>query len=364
MEQPATIYRAAIIGTGRIGHSYDDEVLDRKAASWYQGENRHTGIYTILPVNHAAAYQTTPGYQLVAAANRSEEKLREFGARRQVDALYTDYRTLLREEQPDVVSVCTRSPEKSEIVYAAAEAGVKAIVVEKAVATSMAEANAMIATCEEHGVLLAVNHPYRFSPMARASKALLDGGELGTINAVTVHAAGGMIHTGTHAMDMLRYWAGDVVELQAHIPNYQPGEDLPAVGTVQFQSGAVGFFDFTHGDQQSMEVRGTQGYITLSVMVGDGWFFRIQPTQPAGAARQYPSRLEPEPIGAGAHTMSLTQRLFADLHESLSNGTAFISTGRDGAAALELSLACHAAHLAGGSISLPLQDQNLRVVNR
>ncbi len=53
------IYRAAIVGTGRIGHSYDDEITQRRPPSYYQGENRHTGLYVIGPVNHAQAYQTT-----------------------------------------------------------------------------------------------------------------------------------------------------------------------------------------------------------------------------------------------------------------------------------------------------------------
>jgi predicted dehydrogenase len=44
---------------------------------------------------------------------------------------------------------------------------VRAIVVEKAIATRMAAADAMIAACERNGVFLAVNHPYRFSTTVR-----------------------------------------------------------------------------------------------------------------------------------------------------------------------------------------------------
>src|SRR5688572_7478053 len=161
MDAVQPTYRAAIIGTGRIGHSYDDEVLEKRPPSYYQGDNRHLGFYVIFPVNHAEAYQTTAGFELVAAANRSEGKLHEFGVRRGVNALYTDFREMLRQEKPDVVSVCTQSPEKAEVAIAAAEAGVKAIIVEKAMATSMAEANAMIQAAEANGALLVVNHPSR-----------------------------------------------------------------------------------------------------------------------------------------------------------------------------------------------------------
>jgi predicted dehydrogenase len=357
-------YRAAIIGAGRIGNSYDDEVVERKPPSYYQGENRNTGLYVVHPINHAEAYQTTPGVTLVAAANRGRAKLDAFGERRGVKALYTDFRQLLRDEQPDVVSVCTQSPEKAEVTIAAAEAGVKAIIVEKALATSMAEADAMLAACERNGVLLAVNHPNRFSGLVRQSKALIEAGALGKLTGVTVHAGGGMLHIGTHMFDLMRYWAGDAMELYAQVPDYAPEQDLPARGLVHFANGMTGLFDHTQGDQQRIEVRGRDGAIILSSMVGDGWLQRFEPTLPATIKRQYPHRLIIEPLLSTPHTLSPTQQLLTDLYASLSSAAPLISTGRDGAAALELGLACYASHLAGKPVALPLVDRTLRVPNR
>lgn len=361
MSQPT--YRAAIIGTGRIGNSYDDAVTDRHPPAYYQGENRHPGLYVILPVNHAEAYQTTPGFTLAAAANRGQATLTAFGERRGVKALYSDFRHLLRDEQPDVVSVCTQSPEKAEITIAAAEAGVKAIIVEKAFATSMAEADAMLAACERHGVLLAVNHPYRFSPLVRKSQELIAQGALGELTSVTVHAGGGMLHIGSHMFDLMRYWAGDAIELYAQVPNYAPAQDLPAVGMVRFANGMVGLFDHTHADQQGIMVRGRDGYLTLSSLVGDGWLYQFQPTLPPEVKRQYPHRLTLAPFDA-PHTLSPTQQLLTDLYATLATGVPFPSTGRDGAAALELGLACYASHLVGQPVALPLADRTLRVPNR
>ncbi|MBX3010981.1 MAG: Gfo/Idh/MocA family oxidoreductase [Caldilineaceae bacterium] len=362
MTQPT--YRAAIIGVGRIGNTYDDEVVDRRPASYYQGENRQAGLYVVLPVNHAEAYQTTPGFTLVAAANRGLEKLTAFGERRGIKALYTDFRQLLRDEAPDVVSICTQSPEKMEVAVAAAEAGVKAIVLEKAVATSMAEADAILAACERHGVLLTVNHPNRFSPLVRKTKELIDAGALGELTSVTVHAGGGMMHIGTHMFDLMRYWAGDAVELYAQVPNYAPEQDLPALGIVRFANGMTGLFDHTHRDQQCLEVRGRDGYITVSSMVGDGWLYQFESTQPPTAKRQYPHRLTVQPLISAPHDLSPTQRLLAELHTSLSTGAPLISTGRDGAAALEMGLACYASHVAGKPVPLPLAERTLRVPNR
>lgn len=330
----------------------------------HQGDNYANQHTFTFPVNHSDSYQTTPGFALVAAANRSPEKLHEFGARRGVKAVYTDFRQMLRQEKPDVVSVCTQSPEKAEVTIAAAEAGVKAIIVEKAMATSMAEADAMLRAAEANGALLVVNHPFRFSPLLREAKRLVNEGVIGELTSVTIHAGGGMLHIGTHTFDVMRFFAGDAVEIDARIPNYAPEQDLPAVGVVRFANGITGFIDQTHDVQQGIEVRGKAGYISLSSMTGDGWLFRIEPDYPEGTKRKYPNRLRVEPLPSQPHTMSLTQRMLAEVHASLSTGAPFISPARDGAAALELGLACHASHLASGPVSLPLQDRTLRVLNR
>jgi len=357
------VFRAAIVGTGRIGSTYDDEVVDRRDPATLRGPLRHNGLYTVLPVNHAGAYRTVPGFELVATANRGVEKLRAFGQRWGVGALYTDFRQLLRAERPDVVSVCTQSPDKAEVTIAAAEAGAKAIIVEKALATSMAETDAMLAACERHGAILVVNHPNRFSTINRQAKALIEGGAIGRLGTVAAHASSGMLHVGTHTFDLLRFWAGDVVEVDARIPDYAPGRDLPATGTLQFASGVTGFFDHVHGVQTGYEARGTAGSVTTSTLVGDGWVRRLEPFFPKGA-RRYPYRLTVESIEGEPHTLSPTQRLLSELFQTLTTGAPVISSGRDGAAALELGLACHASHLARGPVALPLADRALRVPNR
>lgn len=358
-----TVFRAAIIGTGRIGSTFDEKAV-KPDPSFFRGENRHTGVYSVLPVNHAGAYVSTTGYQLVAAANRTEEKLRAFGQKWGVKALYTDFRKLLHDEQPDVVSVCTQSPEKAEITIAAAQAGVKAIIVEKAMATSMAEADAMLDACERNGVFLAVNHPIPFSPIVREARALIDQGAIGRLSSVTAYTRGGMVHVGTHTFDLLRFWAGDAVEVEARIPDYVPDKDLPATGMVWFASGATGYFDHVHNAISGYQARGTLGYITTSGLVGDGWLCRGEPVNSEGPQPRPGGNLVMTPIEGEPHVMSTTQRLLTEVYQALTTGAPFRATGREGAAALELCLGCYASHMAGGPVKLPLTDRGLRVPNR
>ena len=193
------ILRAAIIGTGRIRSTYDDEVPDPKPATFYRRPRRHNRLYTVLPINHAPC-SGLPEYRLMAGANRGEAKLRAFGERYGVRRLH-DFRAMLREEQPDVVSVCTQSPEKAEITVEAAQSGVRAIVVEKAMATSMAEADAMVRACEENGVLLAVNHPNRFSLANREVCRRIAEGEIGEVGTGHGPVGVGMLHGATISFD-------------------------------------------------------------------------------------------------------------------------------------------------------------------
>ena len=357
------ILRAAIIGTGRIGSTYDDEVPDPKPAKFYRGSRRHNGLYTVLPINHAASYSSLPEYRLMAGANRGEAKLKAFGERYGVRALYTDFRAMLREEQPDVVSVCTQSAEKAEITVEAAQSGVRAIVVEKAMATSMAEADAMVRACEENGVLLAVNHPNRFSLANREVCRRIAEGEIGEVGTVMAQWASGMLHGGTHSFDLVRFLAGDVAEIEARVPDYEPGKDLPAEGMMWFVSGAAGFFSNLHGLQPGLEVRGKRGHLMLSTMVGDGWHHRVRPFFEEGE-RRYPHQVEVEPIDVEPDELSPTQRLLREVHAAVTEGAPLVSSGRDGAAALELGLACFVSHLAGGAVGLPLADRDFRVPNR
>ncbi len=218
------------------------------------------------------------------------------------------------------------------MTLAAAEAGVTAVVVEKAMATSLAEADAIIAACERNGVFLAVNHPNRFSLTNRKVKALIDGGAIGQLGTVAGYSVSGMLHGGTHTFDMLRYLAGDVVEIWVRVPSYAPEKDLPATASLWFANGVAGFVDHTHQIPSGFEARGTAGYLTTSTSVGDGWLYRVQPFQPTDA-RAYLNRLTVEPIEAEPHTLSPTQRLLAELYQTLTDGAPFASTGRDGARA-------------------------------
>jgi predicted dehydrogenase len=354
-----TVLRAAIIGPGRIASTYDDELPVKRPADFFHGPMRHSGVYTVHPTNHAEAYKTTPGFELVAFAGRGQERIDAFATRWNVTP-YNDAADMLAAVKPDVVSICTQSAEKAEMTIAAANAGVRAIIVEKAMATSMAEADAMIAACEASGSLLIVNHPYRFSPMTRAAKALLDAGEIGEIGTISGFSRGGMIHVGTHTFDMLRFFGGDVTDVSAWGPVEDAWSDRPADGMLRFSSGKTGFFSHQHDAFPGFDIRGQGGEISLSAATGESWIVR---TRRLDEQRGYPLVGEREPIEV-THDMSVTQRLLSEARAALTDGKPLISTGRDGAAALEIGIAALLSAKEGRSVSLPLADRSISIPNR
>jgi predicted dehydrogenase len=111
----------------------------------------------LIPSSHAGCYAAHPRTELVAGCDVLPERLTAFGEKWGISArhLYTDFREMLESEKPDLVSVCTSwSHTHDEIVPAVARSGVRGIVTEKVLASSMAKANEIIQLVEQNGIKL------------------------------------------------------------------------------------------------------------------------------------------------------------------------------------------------------------------
>lgn len=357
-----TTLRAAIIGPGRIASTYDDEVAVKRPPEFFAGEHRHSGIYTVHPTNHAEAYAQTPGFELVAFAGRGPDNIAAFEQRWGVKS-FNDAAEMLDATKPDVVSITTQSKEKAELTILAANLGARVIIVEKAMATSMAEADAMIEAAEAAGALLIVNHPNRFSLMNRAGKALVDAGEIGTVATVSSFSRGGMIHVGTHTFDMLRYFGGEIAEVSAWGPVEDEWSDRSADGWVRFESGATGFFSHNGKASPALEIRGDAGLVSLSAALGESWIMRTRLLDEGKRAYPYIGTREPIDV---SHTISTTCRLFEEVRDAYLNGGPVIASGRDGAAALEAGIAALLSAKRGERVALPLtgDDRTVSIPNR
>jgi predicted dehydrogenase len=126
-----------------------------------------------------------PGYaanmvRVAAICDQVQERAQSLADQYKVPKVYTDWRRMIEEEQPEVVSVCLPNVLHREVTIAALEAGAH-VLCEKPLATSVAEAREMFDAARRAGrVLMAAQH-FRFEAGAQAIKRVVDSGALGQI---------------------------------------------------------------------------------------------------------------------------------------------------------------------------------------
>jgi xylose dehydrogenase (NAD/NADP) len=131
------------------------------------------------------AIQSVPDAQLHAIASRrpgvAAEWAQEFGA----PASYTDYEALLADAAVDAVYIPATGEEHGPLTIAAARAG-KHVLCEKPLATSAAEAVAMVEACRSAGVILQEAFMWRHHPRTARTREMLAAGTIGPLRQINV----------------------------------------------------------------------------------------------------------------------------------------------------------------------------------
>ncbi len=132
--------------------------------------------------------------------------MRDYG----IELGYDTVEEMVRKARPEIVSVCAWHKLHAPVTVAAARAGgVKGIICEKPMATSLAEADAMIEACEKYGVKLVISHQRRFTPGWEKARELVKQGAIGTPQNVEIRVAEGLLNWATHTIDGARFVLGD-----------------------------------------------------------------------------------------------------------------------------------------------------------
>ncbi len=181
--------KVAVIGTGRR--------KEKKDAMGYA-----------MAYEHADAYQALESCKIVACADIVEENAQNF-ADKYGGAVFTDYKTMLAEAAPDMVSICTWMHLHEPMVLDAIGAGVKAIHCEKPMADSWGGAKRMAQAAKDAGVQLTFNHQRRYGAPYVMAKQMLEAGEIGEVMRHEVEC-GNIYDSGTHWIDMLSFFNGEV----------------------------------------------------------------------------------------------------------------------------------------------------------
>ena len=225
--------KTAVIGCGKVGHF------------------------------HAKAFQTCENSELVACYGRSKEKTDAFAAQYGIKG-YTDLETMVKEAGVQAVAICTPHPDHAKIAVECCRLGLH-IAVEKPLAASLADCDAIIAAAEENHVVGSTICQRRFyRPAMRVKKAIEDGklGKpiLGTVNMLgwrdmnyyrsdpwrgTWAGEGGgvLINQAPHQLDLLLWYMGEIEEVYGVWDTLNHPElevDDTAAAIIRFKSGAIG----------------------------------------------------------------------------------------------------------------------------
>jgi predicted dehydrogenase len=174
-------------------------------------------------------------------------------------AVFDSVGQMLNETKPQAIVVASTAPSHSEYVVQAAKAGVRYILCEKPMATSIEECNRMIAACAEHGAALAINHQMRYMEQYTAVKELADSASMGGLRSITVAGSNfGLAMNAVHYFEMFRYLVGEDIEFVnfwadvAKVPN-------PRGNQYEDRSGQLRAISRS-GIRMYMDIGGDQGH--------------------------------------------------------------------------------------------------------
>ena len=231
------------------------------------------------------------GARLAAVCDVRPERAREIAAQFGVPA-YTDMHQMMRAEAAiDVVVVLTESGLHADHVVALAPYR-KHVVVEKPMALTLADADRMIAACDQAGVKLFVVKQNRFNVPVVKLREALEAGRFGKLVLGTVRVrwcrtqayydqdawrgtwasdGGVLANQASHHIDMLEWMMGDVDSVFAVSATALvkiEAEDT-AVVTLRFRSGALGIIEATTAARPkdlegSISVLGENGAVEIA----------------------------------------------------------------------------------------------------
>ncbi len=246
---------------------------------------------------HYDAWARIPEVEIVALCDLDLVKASQMQTKYGIPKQYQDVETMLESEQPDFVDIITPPASHLQLIRQVSALGI-AIICQKPLAPSYAEAEQIIEILDENPVPFMVHENFRFQPWHREIKKLLDAGSIGQPHNFYFQTRMGDGHgedaylsrqpyfrdykrlliyeTGIHFIDTFRYLAGEITEVYARLKRLNPvinGEDTAMV-QFTFESGAWGTWDANRYNEDVIPnnrytfgtflIEGTEGSIRLS----------------------------------------------------------------------------------------------------
>ena len=294
---------------------------------------------------------------------------------------YTDYKEMLAIEKPELVAIATESGKHAGIALDCIEAGCN-LIIEKPIALSLKDADAIIDAAERKGVKVCACHQNRFNKSVQQIRKAVEKHRFGRMFYGTAHIrwcrdheyydraswrgtweqdGGALMNQCIHNIDLLRWMLGDdIVEVIGMTDRlnhpYIDAEDL-GIALVRFANGSYGIIEGTtdiypKNLEETLYLFGEKGTVKAggqSVNIIEEWRFADMLDDPEEVKARF-NENPPNVYGFG-HTP-----LYADVIDAIKNNRQPYVDARAGKRALELVLAIYKSAQTGQSVKLPLEE--------
>ena len=294
---------------------------------------------------------------------------------------YTDYHELLENEKPELVAIATESGKHAAIALDCIAAGCN-VIIEKPIALSIADAQAIVDAGKKAGVVVCANHQNRFNKSVQYIRKALEEGRFGKLSHGAAHVrwnrgksyydqapwrgtwaqdGGCLMNQCIHNIDLLRWMMGDDIdEVMAYTDqlqhNYLEAEDL-GMAIVKFSNGSYGLIEgttnvFPKNLEETLYLFGEKGTAKAagtSDNIIEEWRFADELDNSEEVKEQF-SENPPNVYGFG-HTP-----LYADVIDAIKTGRAPLVDAEAGMRALELVLAIYKSAAEHRPVKLPLDE--------
>ena len=201
---------------------------------------------------YVPAFQSE-GWQVAAICSRSVDKAKKAAAAAGIAHVHTDPLELIARDDLDAVAIATPPAAHRDLAIAALRVG-KDVLCEKPFAMDAKQAAEMRDEAQRSGRTAMVGHEFRHTPQRAYVKALLDDGYIGKFQICTIELfldryvtreprplawmsreaeGGGVLGAlGSHYIDALRHWFGDVASVTGRLGNLRPDVLDPATNKV------------------------------------------------------------------------------------------------------------------------------------
>lgn len=293
---------------------------------------------------------------------------------------YIDYKEMLAEIQPDLISIATESGLHAEIALYCIESGVN-IIIEKPMAMGIKDANEIIRLSEEKHVKVSACHQNRFNIAVQEMRRALEAGRFGKLSHGSIHVrwnrnrdyytqapwrgtweqdGGALMNQCIHGIDLLRWMLGGEIETvygqtRQQFHHYLEAEDV-GMAVVKFKNGAIATIEGTTNVypknlEETLYVFGEKGTVKIggtSTNNIDVWDFEDETEEDS---KNKGLEEATSNVYGNGHTS-----LFADVIDAIKNNRQPYVDAYAGRDALELVLAIYKSQKEGTTVPLPLDN--------